>query len=88
MPNVKTAISIPAELFKQVDRYSKKKRIPRSQIFAEGARRVLRQQRDEQITHRLNKVFKDPKVRAEQSLWARAAAVSLAEIMKRQDQEW
>jgi metal-responsive CopG/Arc/MetJ family transcriptional regulator len=88
MPNVKTAISIPAELFKEVNRYAKRKRIPRSQVFAEGARRLLKDLTDRQITERVNDVFSDPKIRHEQRAFARAASASLARFLEREGDRW
>ena len=83
MANVKTAISIPAELFKQVERYSKKKKIPRSRVFADAVRKLLRDQSDKEITRRLNEVYSDPEVQKEQAEWARLASQSMARLLEK-----
>lgn len=85
MSNVKTSISIPAELFKQVDRYAKKKRIPRSRIFVEGARLVLKNQTDQELTRRINESLRGID-QAEDRAFARAASASIAKILR--DDRW
>lgn len=87
MPNVKTAISIPAKLFKQVDQYARRKRIPRSQVFAEGARRLMKELSDSEITRRINAALENDD-QAEERAFARAASASLARVLEREGDRW
>jgi len=43
---MKTAISIPDDLFQKIERYSRRLRIPRSRLFAEAAREYLAKRSD------------------------------------------
>jgi predicted transcriptional regulator len=42
---VKTAISIPDELFREVERYSRRLKVSRSRLFAEAVREYLARRR-------------------------------------------
>ncbi len=67
MPNVKTAISLDREIFEEMERLARKKKISRSQLFAQAARDLVKRERDEAITDRLNAVYSetpDPEERA------------------------
>lgn len=44
-PRMKTAISIPDELFRQIDLCSRRLRVSRSRLLADAARQYLAQQR-------------------------------------------
>jgi hypothetical protein len=58
---VKTAVSIPDDLFEQAERAAKETGRTRSGLYAEALRRFLRTMPDEEITARLNAVYaKDP----------------------------
>jgi len=57
MPTVKTAISVPSDLFKQMDRLSRKLRIPRSRLFALAVREFIERRQAAEITQRLNQVY-------------------------------
>jgi metal-responsive CopG/Arc/MetJ family transcriptional regulator len=86
MANVKTAISLPEDLFRLVQQYSKRNRIPRSQVFAQAVRMLLGAEDAAEVTRRLNKVYADPEVQREQSQWAQAASTSLGR--KRERARW
>ncbi|MBM9501057.1 ChpI protein [Leptospira sp. 201903071] len=62
---MKTAISIPDELFKTAEKTAKKLGIPRSQLFAKALEEFIQSHSKESITEKLNKVynskFKEPK---------------------------
>ncbi|MGH7180255.1 MAG: hypothetical protein ACREJC_22950 [Tepidisphaeraceae bacterium] len=87
MPKVKTAISIESRLFRQVDRFAKRARVPRSQVFAEGARRLLRELSSKEITRRINAALAGDD-QAEERAYARAASASMARIWEREGDRW
>lgn len=60
MPNVKTTISLDREIYEEMERLGHKKKISRSQLFAEAARDLVKRERDAEITARLNEVYSEP----------------------------
>lgn len=54
---MKTAISIPDELFKSAEKTAKKLGIPRSQLFAKALEEFIRSHNKESVTEKLNKVY-------------------------------
>lgn len=54
---MKTAISIPDELFKTAEKTAKKLGIPRSQLFAKALEEFIRSHSRESITEKLNRVY-------------------------------
>ena len=59
MARVKTAISIPEPLAKQVDRLAKKMRISRSRFFAKAAEDFIRRYRGRTLLQNYNDVYAD-----------------------------
>jgi metal-responsive CopG/Arc/MetJ family transcriptional regulator len=54
---MKTAISIPDELFKNVEKIARKLKIPKSQLFARAMEEYISKLNKDQITERLNKIY-------------------------------
>ncbi|TGK22051.1 ChpI protein [Leptospira stimsonii] len=54
---MKTAISIPDELFKTAEKTAKKLGIPRSQLFAKALEEFIQSHSKESVTEKLNKVY-------------------------------
>ncbi|MCD6535348.1 MAG: hypothetical protein J7L25_14920 [Deltaproteobacteria bacterium] len=54
---MKTAISIPDELFLSVDQYAKSHGVSRSNLFAQAVAQFLEKHSSEQITKQLDKVY-------------------------------
>ena len=46
-------------------------------------RKLLRDQSDNEVTERLNRVYSDPEVQKEQAAWARLASQSMARLSER-----
>ncbi len=55
--NMKTAISIPDNLFRAVDQYAKSHGFSRSKLFAEAVAEYLKQHPADHITKQLNEVY-------------------------------
>ncbi|TGK27542.1 ChpI protein [Leptospira gomenensis] len=56
---MKTAISIPDELFKTAEKTAKKLGIPRSQLFAKALEEFIQSHSKESVTEKLNKIYSD-----------------------------
>ncbi|HEY8054853.1 MAG TPA: ribbon-helix-helix domain-containing protein [Terriglobales bacterium] len=54
---MKTAVSLPDELFQQADRMARKLGVPRSRLFATALEEYLARHRDRHITARLDRVY-------------------------------
>lgn len=61
MGTVKTAISLNEELFKEADKFSKRRRISRSRLFADAVDDYMRRQKALEITAKLNEIFSKPR---------------------------
>jgi len=59
MATIKTAISIDKRLFDQMEKLARKRRIPRSRLFAQAASEFLNKQRGLDITEQLNQAYAD-----------------------------
>ncbi|HYO08490.1 MAG TPA: hypothetical protein VER17_05920 [Tepidisphaeraceae bacterium] len=86
MAKVKTAISVPRALFEEIERYSRRHRISRSEVFAEGAMQLLREKRNRRVTEKLDQVYGSPADDVDVRAWQQAAARSLARLLK--DDQW
>ena len=54
---MKTAISLPDDVYREAERHAKRSRKSRSQLYAEALRAYLQKHRDDDITARLNEVY-------------------------------
>ncbi|MBI1389135.1 MAG: ribbon-helix-helix protein, CopG family [bacterium] len=76
---MKTAISLPDELFESADALAERLGLSRSELYAAAVAEFLAKHRDEDVTARLNEVYAgdpsgiDPALRSAQARSARAA---------------
>jgi antitoxin MazE6 len=56
---MKTAISLPDELFKEAEKFAKKQKLSRSELYAEALRDYLKRRNGEWITEAINKVLEE-----------------------------
>ena len=54
---MKTAISVPNDVFERIEKYTKKKKMSRSQLFSKAAEEYLDKREKEDITANLNEVY-------------------------------
>ena len=54
---MKTAVSIPNPIFRRAEQEARRRRWPRSRLYAEALSAFLRQREDEKITETLNRVY-------------------------------
>jgi len=57
---VKTAVSIPDRIYEAAEQYARRRRIPRSRVYAEAlARFMAEQESDQDLTAELNRVCQE-----------------------------
>lgn len=56
---MKTAISVPNEIFKETERFAKKHRLSRSEVFVIAIKDLLEKERSKQLLEHLNEVYSD-----------------------------
>ncbi|MGH2725607.1 MAG: ribbon-helix-helix protein, CopG family [Actinomycetota bacterium] len=56
---MKTAISLPDELFEAADRLARRLRLSRSELYARALNRFVEQHRDDGVTRVLDAVYRD-----------------------------
>jgi len=65
---MKTAISIPDDLFKQAEQTARRLGIPRSQLFAKALQEFIQSHSRENITEKLNKIYPDRSPESQQQI--------------------
>ena len=70
MPLRKTAVTIPEDVLQAVDRAARARGDSRSGYITRVLRQAVRARRDAEITRRLNELFADEELHAEQALVA------------------
>lgn len=65
---MKTAISIPDDLFKTVEELAEELHLPRSQVFADAVRDYIERHRNKKILDTLNKVYPEAETEQEREL--------------------
>jgi metal-responsive CopG/Arc/MetJ family transcriptional regulator len=66
MPSVKTAISIDADLFQQVEAASEELHVSRSQLFALAMEDFLRRRQNRELLNRLNDAYSEAEFDADE----------------------
>jgi metal-responsive CopG/Arc/MetJ family transcriptional regulator len=62
---MKTAISVPDDVFGRVEQMARSRRTSRSAIFTAAAREYVQQHREDRVTERLDQVYGDHDSRLE-----------------------
>lgn len=57
--DVKTAISIPDEIFEAAERFAREQGMSRSELYAVAVRRYLSERSGERITEQLDEIYAD-----------------------------
>ena len=86
MANVKTAISVPEKLFKEIERYAKRAKVSRSAVFVAAVQQMLSRRAADEITRRLNEHYDKYPMTEEDMAWSRASAAQMWEFLK--DDKW
>ena len=69
---MKTAISIPDDLFEQVEKLSKKRRSSRSEVFATAVKDLLEKERSRELLSALDEAYSEAESAEEQAVRARS----------------
>ncbi len=77
---MKTAISIPDEIFESADRAAKALGVSRSELYARAVREYLERSRREGVTERLNEIY--GQVDSESTLDERLESMQIASLEK------
>jgi metal-responsive CopG/Arc/MetJ family transcriptional regulator len=67
---VKTAVSIPDPIFEAADRLARRRRISRSELYAEALAKLLDADESGEVTERLDDVYRDRPSRLDTGLAA------------------
>ena len=67
---MKTAISIPDHIFEAAERICKRHQIPRSRFYATAIRRLVEEYREDEVTAKLNQIYKNRPVRVDPEMHA------------------
>ena len=62
---MKVAISIPDDLFREIERIADERNVSRSQVFAEAARDYIRRSETRRLVDKLNEVYSVPETQEE-----------------------
>ena len=65
---MKTAVSIPDDLFKTAEKTAKRLGIPRSQLFAKALEEFIQLHSKESVTERLNRIYLKEKSSLEENI--------------------
>ena len=84
---MKTAISIPDELFKSVDQLAAKSGRSRSQIFAEAVKEYIEKRRTRRMLDTLNRVYTGPETEEEIEL-RELGKRAYAKLLKAERARW
>lgn len=56
---MKTAISVPDDIFQQAEKLARRRRLSRSALYTAALKSFLQEHRPSDITHALNEVYRD-----------------------------
>jgi metal-responsive CopG/Arc/MetJ family transcriptional regulator len=65
---MKTAISLPDDLFRQAEAAAQRLRVSRSELYAKAIAEFLRGRQEKSITERLNKVYSEREAKVDSGL--------------------
>jgi metal-responsive CopG/Arc/MetJ family transcriptional regulator len=71
-PGMKTAVSIPDEIFEEAERLAERLRTSRSRLYSQALREYVRRHTPDQVTESINRVIED--VGTDENEFNRAAA--------------
>jgi len=80
---MKIAISLPDDVFEEIEKIAKEQKISRSQVFVSAAREYIRKNETSRLVARLDKVYSQPET-PEETAQRKAMAENQRKRMKRQ----
>jgi len=82
---MKTAISIPDDLFKEVDRLAKEKKTSRSQVFSEAVKLYLKKNKSQKLLEELNSAYAHEETTEEKLIQKKSTEYYKSQIMKKKN---
>jgi metal-responsive CopG/Arc/MetJ family transcriptional regulator len=82
---MKTAISIPDELFKEVDRLAKEKKTSRSQVFSEAVKLYLKKNKSQKLLEELNSAYAHEETTEEKLIQKKSTDYYKRQILKKEE---
>jgi metal-responsive CopG/Arc/MetJ family transcriptional regulator len=79
---MKTAISIPDEIFQEIERFSKEHRYSRSKVFVMAVKEFLEKLKSEELLKTLNEVYSEPESLEETALREKSKGYYSKKILK------
>jgi metal-responsive CopG/Arc/MetJ family transcriptional regulator len=81
--NMKTAISIPDEIFREIERFSKEHQYSRSEVFVMAAKEFLDKLKSKELLKTLNEVYSEPESSEEITLREKSKSYYSKKILKK-----
>jgi predicted transcriptional regulator len=85
MSTIKTAVSLPEDVFAELDEAAAEARMSRSAVITAAVREYLRRRESRRMLRRLNEVYEEP-IEPEQEAWIRQASRRVGERLR--DDQW
>jgi len=79
---MKTAISIPDEIFREIERFSKEHRYSRSEVFVMAVKEFLEKLKSKELFNALNEVYSEPESLEETTLREKRKGYYSKKILK------
>ena len=79
---MKTAISIPDEIFREIERFSKEHQYSRSQVFVMAVKEFLEKLKSKELFDALNEVYSEPESLEETTLRGKSKGYYSKKILK------
>ena len=73
---MKTAISVPDDIFREVDEFAKKQSCSRSEVFTLAVKEFLEKSKSRQLLNTLNEVYSEPEIETAEDRKRRRKAIS------------
>ena len=83
---MKIAISIPDDLFREMERIAREEKTSRSQVFASAARDYIRKRETRRLVEKLDEVYSEPETTDEEK--ARKAMASYQRKRRAEKRTW
>jgi len=79
---MKTAISVPDEIFKEVEKFSKEHQYSRSEVFATAAKEFLEKMKSKELFNALNEAYSEAEYPEEVTLRTKSKRYYAKRILK------
>ncbi len=81
---MKTAISVPNHIFKELEKFSKEHQYSRSEVFAMAVKEFLEKRKSKELLNALNEAYSEPELPEEITLREKGKRYFAKKILKEQ----